>query len=370
MNTNNSTTTTTSSIIIGNNTDNLKSVDVKLSCKSQKRRFAISPLLTFRELMATVRSLLNLDPHQPLVLRYVDSEGDKVTMSSDFELKHALEKQLENGVLKLKVCKDKSPSSDVKTTSSAPVATLSTSHSSESNDDEKKKRKEKEKKRAKKEKKLEKERAKKDKKEKEKQEKKDKKKKKHGKKDESSSSSSSSSESEKEDKKKDKKLKKLWKRKEENTNTNNNEISNDPEKQRWAEKCFKKGLKKNEKCEKKQKEMFARFVQHVTIEDQTVLPPHFPFTKTWRMRNEGTEAWPANTELVFLGKNKGSERMGAPDVTKLAKEVLPGQEIDISVPLVSPAQPGMYFGYYRLSNPVTGKKFGQRVWVQIHVKAN
>merc|ERR1712093_553056 len=44
--------------------------------------------------------------------------------------------------------------------------------------------------------------------------------------------------------------------------------------------------------------------------------------------------------------------------------VAPGQEVDVSVDLVSPPEYGRYVGYWRLVTP-ENRKFGQRVWVNI-----
>jgi len=74
--------------------------------------------------------------------------------------------------------------------------------------------------------------------------------------------------------------------------------------------------------------------------------------------------WPPATRLLFVGKN--SDRLGAPDEVLLAQSLLPGQEMDVSVPLVAPVAPGRYMAYFRLAS-ADGKKFGQRVWVMISV---
>lgn len=47
----------------------------------------------------------------------------------------------------------------------------------------------------------------------------------------------------------------------------------------------------------------------------------------------------------------------------IQKVLQPGEEMDISVPLVAPNAPGRYTAYFRLAGP-EGKKFGQRVWVR------
>ena len=120
---------------------------------------------------------------------------------------------------------------------------------------------------------------------------------------------------------------------------------------------------KNPKC--KAVLALGRFVSDVSVQDGTVLTPGELVTKTWRFRNDATVAWPAGTRLLFVGKN--SDRMGAPDEVLVQREVLPGAEIDISVPLTAPQAPGRYVTYFRLSGP-DQRKFGQRVWCSIIVK--
>lgn len=58
--------------------------------------------------------------------------------------------------------------------------------------------------------------------------------------------------------------------------------------------------------------MAARFIGHVTIEDDTPLSPGTSFIKTWRFRNESTYQWPANTCLICVSKE--SDKLGGPDV--------------------------------------------------------
>lgn len=77
----------------------------------------------------------------------------------------------------------------------------------------------------------------------------------------------------------------------------------------------------------------ARFVKDVTIPDGTELQPGEAFVKTWRFRNETNRPWPAGSRLIFIGKN--CDRLGAPDEVVVAHEVLPQQEIDISMPMTA-----------------------------------
>jgi len=131
---------------------------------------------------------------------------------------------------------------------------------------------------------------------------------------------------------------------------------------------------KKEKREKKDKEerrekkarFVARHVADLTIPDGAELPPDTPFLKTWRIRNEGV-AWPAGCQLLFVS-HKG-DNLNGPERVDIKGDVQPGQEIDVSVPIITPTEPGRYVGYYRMVTP-DGVKFGQRVWVSFVVKAD
>lgn len=109
----------------------------------------------------------------------------------------------------------------------------------------------------------------------------------------------------------------------------------------------------------------CRFVQDVTIFDGTQFAPGTPFTKIWRLRNNGTLKWPHQTQLVRVG----GDDLGAGDVVNLeiqeeGYEV--DEELDAAVDFLAPIQPGRYVSYWRLVAP-SGQKFGQRVWVLIQV---
>eukprot|EP01132_Coremiostelium_polycephalum_P009758 gene9758-11986_t len=105
----------------------------------------------------------------------------------------------------------------------------------------------------------------------------------------------------------------------------------------------------------------SRYVADITIKDGTILLPNTPFTKIWRLRNEGSQPWPMNTTLAF---SSGDRFSFTNDI--VVNQTLPGQDVDISIDLVSPKTPGRYTGYWRLCSP-EGHNFGQRIWVDIFV---
>jgi hypothetical protein len=105
----------------------------------------------------------------------------------------------------------------------------------------------------------------------------------------------------------------------------------------------------------------ARFIADVTIPDGSVFPPQRAFTKTWRFRNEGPTAWPEGCRLKFLG----GERM-SPQYEVLVNPVKPGEEVDVSVTMVSPDREDRFVGYWRM-HTAENVPFGHRVWVDITV---
>ncbi len=88
----------------------------------------------------------------------------------------------------------------------------------------------------------------------------------------------------------------------------------------------------------------ASFVKDVTYPDGSSVFPGQQFTKTWRLKNTGTCSWTNKYALVF---SKG-DQMGAPASIDFNTTVTPGQEVDISVTLVTPKSAGTYKGYWTL----------------------
>lgn len=108
------------------------------------------------------------------------------------------------------------------------------------------------------------------------------------------------------------------------------------------------------------------FVSDVTVPDGTEFTAGATFTKTWRLRNAGTCTWTVDYDVVF---DTGAA-MGGPAAQALTGSVAPGQEVDISVELTAPAEPGTYRGNWKLRN-ASGVVFGLPgpFYVEISVKA-
>lgn len=105
-----------------------------------------------------------------------------------------------------------------------------------------------------------------------------------------------------------------------------------------------------------------RFVNDVTIPDNTPMAPGQAFTKTWRVRNTGTCAWEAGFKFVFVG----GEQMNGATYT-LPTAVPANTEIDISIPMVAPTnKTGSLRGNWRMQT-ASGQWFGDEVYVIIVV---
>ncbi len=105
----------------------------------------------------------------------------------------------------------------------------------------------------------------------------------------------------------------------------------------------------------------AQFITDVTYPDNTVVAPSTNFTKTWRLKNIGTCSWTPSYAVVFFS----GDQMSGPSAQALTGNVNPGQTIDISVNLTSPASNGTKVGYWKLRN-AAGVTFAQ-FYVQIKV---
>ncbi|MCP4139778.1 MAG: hypothetical protein GY755_05720 [Chloroflexi bacterium] len=92
----------------------------------------------------------------------------------------------------------------------------------------------------------------------------------------------------------------------------------------------------------------ASFVKDVTYADNSEVASGAAFTKTWRIKNNGTCSWTSGYVLLF----DSGDQMGAPGTATItAGTVAPGATVDISVDLTAPASPGTYQGKFKLRSP-------------------
>lgn len=115
--------------------------------------------------------------------------------------------------------------------------------------------------------------------------------------------------------------------------------------------------------------LMARFVKDVTFPDGAKIPAGTPFCKTWTVRNDGSQDWPAGTTLTSAGGDDLTGDLDGEQLKLPVPAVEAGEEEDISVPLVAPQATGRHVGYFRLAQP-GGALFGQRLWADIRVTEN
>lgn len=104
------------------------------------------------------------------------------------------------------------------------------------------------------------------------------------------------------------------------------------------------------------------FIQDITIGEGESVPPDTDFTKTWRVQNSGTEAWPQGSYLRFLqghilGSNERQE----------VRSLQPQEYANISIQMHSPKECGLYQGQWRMCAQ-NGMFFGETIWVILEVK--
>lgn len=113
----------------------------------------------------------------------------------------------------------------------------------------------------------------------------------------------------------------------------------------------------------------AEFVKHLTVGDNTVLKPGEYFAKLWRIKNIGTCTWTQKYSLVFVS----GEAMQGPQSMPLAKNVPPGETIDLRVDLVAPLERNAHTGSWLLQDSLgnlfgVGESADQAIEVTIFIK--
>jgi polar amino acid transport system substrate-binding protein len=97
------------------------------------------------------------------------------------------------------------------------------------------------------------------------------------------------------------------------------------------------------------------------------MQPGQGFTKGWRVRNSGNCDWRADYTFTYANGNTPAARMGGQPMA-MGRAVRPGEQIDVHVNLVAPYAPGVYQGFWQMTNS-GGVSFGETVWVGIRVPA-
>lgn len=104
--------------------------------------------------------------------------------------------------------------------------------------------------------------------------------------------------------------------------------------------------------------------------DSARIPADTDFDKIWRLRNDGTCVWGPSQDLSSLAQITGTT-MTSTAKFMLPHDVLPGEEVDIKIPMTAPSNPGKYRSEWKLLT-VRGTMVGTGakdlpLWVEIVV---
>jgi hypothetical protein len=107
----------------------------------------------------------------------------------------------------------------------------------------------------------------------------------------------------------------------------------------------------------------GRFLSDLTVPDGSLMVAGERFTKTWRLQNNGDDAWATSDWLAFVGGQPLGSRLRFP-LTAVAA----GQSHDLAIELTASDCPGFYRGYWRMQDNA-GNYFGDMLFVEIEVVA-
>jgi murein DD-endopeptidase MepM/ murein hydrolase activator NlpD len=106
----------------------------------------------------------------------------------------------------------------------------------------------------------------------------------------------------------------------------------------------------------------ATFISDITLPPGSVVSPSQSLTKTWRVKNTGTNTW-SGYNLKFINGNQ----MGGPAQVAIPTTT-PGATVDISVNLVAPSTKGSSSGVWQIENPNGTWVSGGQLTVAIDVE--
>lgn len=125
---------------------------------------------------------------------------------------------------------------------------------------------------------------------------------------------------------------------------------------------------------------FTAHFMRDSIADGTQMSPSHSFNQTWTLYNPGPSAWPAGSDVRFVGgdamfdvdstypSSLSTIRL-AMESNKLTAPLEPGNSADFTVHLRSPPRECTAISYWRLKLP-NGTPIGHRLWCDIQVRAN
>lgn len=110
----------------------------------------------------------------------------------------------------------------------------------------------------------------------------------------------------------------------------------------------------------------SKFLKHITYPNNSEIQVKTKFVKTWLISNNGLDSWTKGMKIKFLYQqdtNISGITIIEPQHFVLDSDVSPGEEINISVELQAPAEPGLCSACWVLSDH--NKRFGSKLWLKV-----
>ncbi len=105
----------------------------------------------------------------------------------------------------------------------------------------------------------------------------------------------------------------------------------------------------------------ARYLEDVNVPDGTRMKAGSEFVKRWRVENTGTTTWGEGFHIVHVGRDPLTTQLSQP-----LTPAIPGQQVDVSVSLVTPENSGNYVSQWRMQDE-HGQIFGELLFLEINV---
>ncbi|KAL4751198.1 hypothetical protein BDW72DRAFT_203302 [Aspergillus terricola var. indicus] len=123
---------------------------------------------------------------------------------------------------------------------------------------------------------------------------------------------------------------------------------------------------------------YQAFFLEDTISDGTAMQPNQVFQQTWKLYNPGPLAWPAGSNVRFVGGDSMfivdtnhpsslASVTAAMESNKLSQPLEAGQSAEFTVNLKAPRRLGSAISYWRMKL-ADGTPFGHRLWCDIQVR--
>jgi hypothetical protein len=107
----------------------------------------------------------------------------------------------------------------------------------------------------------------------------------------------------------------------------------------------------------------AVFIADNSVEDGHGFPVGAEFVKSWRLRNNGTVAWPESTVVTFIGGDRCGTFKWSPTEYHVGS-VAAGAFADVTVEDMKAPGGGRYVSYWRLRDNTTNQVFGDQLWCE------